>query len=300
MKLLARLLVSASILALVFTSIDRTQLPTVAANASLPLLLGAVLMQLASSSLAAYRWQLLMRNLEFGQSAGFYWRSYFKAAFFNQGLPTSIGGDAVRVLDVARQGFRKRDALYGVILDRALGLASLLAVNLAAYAFAPERLPREIFYLALALAGAGLLGAAVAWWIADFKGLERHPRLLPIKRLSLRLRSALASRRLLLLVNSLLVHALAVLCVALIGRAFGLTYGLLTYLIIVPPAILLTVIPVSLAGWGVREGALVALFSLIGADATVVLTMSITYGLTLIITSMPGFVVYLRERQRVV
>ena len=56
-----------------------------------------------------------MQNLHFGQSFSFYWRSYFKAMFFNQGLPTSIGGDALRVLDVAGQGFRKRDVLYGVM-----------------------------------------------------------------------------------------------------------------------------------------------------------------------------------------
>lgn len=87
------------------------------------------------------------------------------------------------------------------------------------------------------------------------------------------------------------------LSVCMIGLALGLRYGLVTYFVIVPPAILLTIIPVSLAGWGIREGTLVALFSLIGADKAVILAMSILYGLMQIIVSLPGFIIYLSSRK---
>jgi len=66
----------------------------------------------------------------------------------------------------------------------------------------------------------------------------------------------------------------------------------------VPPALVLTVIPISIAGWGVREGALVGLFSLIGADRTIVLMMSVVYGILLILVSLPGLAVFLRGRRR--
>jgi uncharacterized membrane protein YbhN (UPF0104 family) len=82
------------------------------------------------------------------------------------------------------------------------------------------------------------------------------------------------------------------------GWALGLRYDLVTYFVIVPPAILLTVIPISLAGWGIREGVMVTLFAMIGADKAAVLALSILYGLTLIIVSLPGFVMYLSARQR--
>ena len=102
-----------------------------------------------------------MHNLNFGQSFSFYWRSYFKAMFFNQGLPTSIGGDALRVLDVAGHGFRKRDALYGVMLDRIAGLAALMLLNLIAYFFNPDLLPIQIYYLTLLLMAGGMIGILV-------------------------------------------------------------------------------------------------------------------------------------------
>jgi len=64
-------------------------------------------------------------------------------------------------------------------------------------------------------------------------------------------------------------------------------------MVIVPPVILLTLVPVSLAGWGVREGAMIGLFTLIGASKAAVLSMSLLYGMVLVLTSLPGFYVYL-------
>jgi uncharacterized membrane protein YbhN (UPF0104 family) len=104
----------------------------------------------------------------------------------------------------------------------------------------------------------------------------------------------------LLLTSSLLIPFLAMMGFFATGWALGLRYNPITYVIIVPPAIFLTIIPVSLAGWGVREGALVGLFSLIGADKATVLAMSILYGLTLIAVSLPGFAIYLGGRQHLV
>lgn len=295
-KLSFRIAVTILILAVIFHSIHSDQVWRIVQQARPELILVALLMQFFSTSVAAGRWQLLMRNLHFGQSFAFYWRSYFKAMFFNQGLPTSIGGDALRVLDVAGRGFRKRDALYGVILDRITGLAALMLLNVLAYAWDPTLLPEPIFRLVgwllaggiVALAGLLLLNR-LPWRIADAgSGI--------IRALLGQLGRALRHNRLLLIVLSLLIPILAMLSFFAAGQALGLPYDLLTYCVIVPPALLLTVIPVSVAGWGVREGALIGLFSLIGADRATVLTLSILYGLLQIVVSLPGFVVYLRGR----
>jgi hypothetical protein len=72
----------------------------------------------------------------------------------------------------------------------------------------------------------------------------------------------------------------------------------MTYFAYVPLALVLSFIPVSIAGWGVREGAMVGLFSLIGADKTAVLMMSLLYGIMLIVVSLPGLVVFLQGRRR--
>ena len=92
---------------------------------------------------------------------------------------------------------------------------------------------------------------------------------------------------------------LFIIAIFLVGRSVELDYDLMTFLVVAPPAILLTLVPVSLAGWGVREGALIGLFTLVGANKTLVLSMSILYGIVLIIASLPGFYIYLTGRSRI-
>ena len=297
LKLWFRILVTISIFFIILRSIDMDQVWKTLRQAKLDLLLAALLMQFGSTSLSAYRWQLIMHNLDFGQSFSFYWRSYFKASFFNQGLPTSIGGDALKVLDVANQGFRKRDALYGIMLDRVIGLVALMWLNLAAYLFEPDLLPDPIYHLTLLLVAGSLAGFVVAFSLRHLFWLDAYPRLKIIRAISERLHQAFLSNRILLIGSSLLIPILAMLSVFMTGSALRLPYNLVTYFIIIPPAILLTIIPVSLAGWGIREGTLVALFSLIGADKVTILAMSILYGLMQIIVSLPGFIIYLGGRR---
>ena len=292
-----RILVTTSIFILIFRSIDINQLWATLKQAGLGLLLAALLMQFGSTSLSAYRWQIIMHNLSFGQPLSFYWRSYFKASFFNQGLPTSIGGDALKVLDVAGQGFRKRDALYGIMLDRVTGLAALMWLNLAAYLINPNLLPSPIYHLTLLLVVGSLVGFMIASSLRHLPWLNAYSRLRIVITLSERLHQAFLNNRILLIGSSLLIPILAMLSIFMTGSALGLRYNLVTYFIIVPPAILLTIIPISMAGWGIREGTLVALFSLIGADKATILAMSILYGLMQIIVSLPGFIIYLSGRK---
>ena len=295
-KFLLRVVATVFILTLIMRSINAAQVWQVLMKTRLDYLAAALLLQFGSTAVSAYRWQMIMQNLHFGQNFAFYWRSYFKGMFFNQGLPTSIGGDAVRMLDIASRGFRKRDALYGVMVDRIIGLGALMSLTLLAYLLNPDVLPKQVHRPILLIISAGALGFFSIFFIKYFTWLNRYPKLAIISIIAERLHQALSSQRLLLVVASLLIPILALLGFFATGWALGLRVSLITYFAIVPPALVLTVIPISLAGWGVREGALVGLFSLIGADKTAVLMMSLLYGLTLIVVSLPGLVTYLKGR----
>ena len=109
LKFLLRLAATALILTLILRSINLSQVLNVLKQTRLDYLAAALLLQFGSTAVSAYRWQLIMQNLQFGQHFSFYWRSYFKGMFFNQGLPTSIGGDAVRML----LGDRENDCFAG-------------------------------------------------------------------------------------------------------------------------------------------------------------------------------------------
>lgn len=299
LKFTLRVVMTASILWFIWRAIDHQQTLDILRNADKTLLCFAVLSQLASTTLAAYRWQLIMHNLAFGLHFDFYWRSYFKGMFFNQALPTSIGGDAVKILDLVKRNFRKRDAFYGVVIDRIIGLAALLALSLFAYLLHHNILPQRIYVAIVVLNVCGVLGFLSLLHLYKLPIFKRFAALHELlENISIRLQTTFQSNRLRILGSSLLIPYLAVLGFYLTGRALGLPFDLMTYFLIVPPAIVFTVIPLSIAGWGVREGALVTLFGLIGANKSAVLMMSIAYGFTLILVSLPGLLSFLRGRQR--
>jgi glycosyltransferase 2 family protein len=295
---LIRIAVTLLILGLIFRSVDLQSVLDHAKDIVPRLLLLGILLQLLSTTLAAYRWYLVMKPLGYGQEFGFYLRSYFKGAFFNQGLPTSIGGDAIRVIDVARKGCRKRDAFYGVFIDRVLGLVGLLILNITANALNPDLLPQGIFLTINLLVASGILGFIVLLLLRRLDWLKRWRFTRLFHTISQNLSRVLVTPRdyVLQLGLSVAVHFLSLVAIFLVGRSVEMPFDLLTFLIIVPPVLLLTLIPLSLAGWGIREGAMIGLFTLLGADKVSVLTMSILYGLVLVIASMPGLQIYLKGK----
>lgn len=295
---LIRIIITITILVLIFRNIEFQAVKNIIIKADLKLLFLAIIFQLLSTLLAGYRWGRVMKKLQFGQKSAFYMGSYFKGSFFNQGLPTSIGGDAVRVLDVAGNGHRKRDAFIGVFIDRILGLSGLLILNLAANFFLPGLLPEKLFLMINVIVLGGLIGFISFIYIHKIKALYKGRLLTYILRVSEYLNKILHDIRSISfhLVIGVLIHLFSIINIYFVGQSVGLDYDLLTIAVIVPPVILLTLIPISLAGWGIREGAMIGLFGLIGGVAATILSMSILYGIILIIASLPGLYTYLYRK----
>ncbi len=244
--IIIRLVITLSLLFLIFRNIEFNSVLDIIGQTHIGWLAMAVVFQLLSTLLAGYRWYLVMHKLEFGQNIGFYIRSYFKGSFFNQGLPTSIGGDAIRVLDVAATGFRKRDAFTGVFIDRVLGLTGLLLLNLLANILAPDIMPEGLYGLINLIVMGGIAGFVFLIFLHRIKWLEQW-RLtryfLRISRGLMRIMRGLAASAMQMSIG-IAIHLLSMLNIYMIGMGVGLDYDLLTYIVIVPPVILLTLIPV--------------------------------------------------------
>lgn len=299
----AKLLVSLGLFILIFRAVHIREVLEVVRSLNPWLLVPALALQILSALVAALRWYMIMRELDFRETAGFYIRSYFKGTFFNQALPTSIGGDALRVLEAAKVGGGKREAFYGVFIDRIVGLLGLLLLNLIAIFSKPVFLEQgypAVHYTIIAMALFGFAGVFVLTLLGDVKWLAGNRITKLIHDLSHRIRTVYRSGRTITLQTALsvIIHLLSMMTVYLIGRSIGLDYGLLIYLVVVPPVILLTIVPISLAGWGVRETGMVGLFLLIGAEKAEVLSMSLIYGLMLVAASMPGMYFFLLGRQQ--
>ncbi|GIW73011.1 MAG: hypothetical protein KatS3mg102_2553 [Planctomycetota bacterium] len=231
----------------------------------------------------ALRWWLLLRAVEVRLGFGRTLALAMIGHFFNTFLPGGAGGDAARMLYVAREAAprQKLEAATTVAIDRLLGLASLVLVFLlgcaAQLASGQEQVlarllaPLEDWLVVLA-AAAGALALAVA--------AALHPRVhgsarlrgalgrLPGAGAGLRvmrtfLRTARSGRTVLLaLLLSVAVHLAIVGCFLAFGRALGDTLGIAQYATIVPLGLLINAIPGPPQGLGVGELAFETLFGL--------------------------------------
>ncbi|MBL0709230.1 MAG: flippase-like domain-containing protein [Sulfurimonas sp.] len=290
MKNIIKLLITIIIFYYLFQYIDFDELKNVLAKSHGGMILIALLLQLISTYLAAYRWRAISKLLVFDEKLSFYVNSYFKGAFFNQVLPSSIGGDAVRIIDLTRKGYEKKDAFYGVFVDRVVGLVGLLVLNLLASILFFGTFEKDFSLLLVFTSTSGIAGFALLFHLDKFTFLSKHKGLDLFYRLAKRLNSLYADRTILYkhIAISVVVHLLSVLVLFALAKSIDIDLSLQIFLIAVPPVFLLTIIPISLAGWGIREGAMIGIFMLVGADETKILAMSILYGMLLIIASFPG------------
>lgn len=301
MKSFIKLILTVALFVLAFRVVDFDSVKRITMGVNVEIALLGVIFQLASTVLAAYRWSLIMQALAFHERFFYYVGSYFKGMFFNQALPGSIGGDAVRVLELGAKGYSKKEAFFGIFLDRIVGLAGLLVLNLVANLLSPDLLPAWMFHLITMITAGGLASFVI------LLGLKKITLLRATKITSM---VADLSSRFGIVYNgwrgvglqvglSVAIHFLSIVALYEIARAVGMRLTLDVFLVAVPPVFLLTILPISLAGWGVREGAMVAIFMMIGANKEMILSVSILYGVMLIVSSLPGVVVWLRGKKLV-
>ena len=123
-------------------------------------LIVALLMITFSLVLRAFRWGLLLKGLRAVVRFGRLVELYFVGNFYNAFLPSGFGGDAVRILEVARD-VPANVAAGTVLVDRLTGLLSLFLMALVTMPFRPEAFPDSLATLITVLCAAGLIGGII-------------------------------------------------------------------------------------------------------------------------------------------
>jgi uncharacterized protein (TIRG00374 family) len=299
MKNFLKLLITFALFYYLFQYVDYEKLYHILYKSHGGWILLALILQLGSTYLAAYRWFKISQLLVFKEKLSFYVQSYFKGSFFNQVLPSSIGGDAVKILDLVHKGYDKKDSFYGVFVDRVVGLVGLLVLNLLATIIFFGTFDQDFSLLIIFITLSGIIGFTLLFHLEKIKFLGKYKFLDLFHRLARRLNKLYPCRKILFkhIGISVLVHLLSVLTMYGLSLSIDLNLSFQIFLIAVPPVFLLTIVPISLAGWGIREGAMIGIFLLIGADQTKVLAMSIIYGILLIISSLPGSYFWIKSKK---
>ena len=224
---------------------------------------------------------------------------FYIGAFFNQTLPSSVGGDAVRIYKAYKEGLKLSGAVNGVMLERLAAVIVLVFMVAALQPFLVAKVEDDIFRSLIPLLVLGAVAGTVLLMVMDrLPHSLRHFRV--VRALSY---LAIDTRRLFLsprhAVGMVLVSALGHVNISVaayfLARGLGIDVSVLDCIILIPPVILVTTLPISIAGWGVREGAMVGAFGLVGVSPESALVLSILFGLSAVVVSLPGGILFLAE-----
>jgi glycosyltransferase 2 family protein len=262
----------------------------------------AVITLLVQLLLVGIRWyfvgQLVGAKLSLPQAL----RLVLIGQFFNQLLPSSIGGDAVRTWMATRDGISLGRAAASIICDRAVGLVVVVYVASLSLLMLPVAWQPGIFaagkfvlYLA-AIVAVGLLvllllGAKIAKLMMDFR-LTRPFGVL-IRDMRIVLFTSFKSLQIIGL--STVVQVLMVLVAYFFAKGINADLGFAYGLVLIPMIMLVSMMPVSFAGWGLRESAMVIGLGFIGITAVDALAISVSFGIAQIVIGLPGGVFWLRR-----
>jgi uncharacterized membrane protein YbhN (UPF0104 family) len=292
----AKAAISALILWLVAKRFDLTGVRASFDAASRPLLTAAFAAFLLIPVLGGLRWWIVLRGLG-ARTRLFEITAIFSAANVVGQILPSIAGDGFRVWLTVRRGHPLGVAVQSVFLERVFMVLALLTLALAtAPLLAAHTGQPAAVWLFAALLAAGLCGLGVLMWADRLAAFVDARPLRPLARAAAQTRAMVLSRwGVWTAVASVAGNLTFALAAMMLGRALGVAATPLDFLAIMPAVTLATTLPLSLGGWGVREGAFVLLLGHVGVPAADALTLSLLYGVGGVLCGLPGMLAWALE-----
>jgi glycosyltransferase 2 family protein len=285
---LLRVGLSAALLYIVLDTVGIEQLVDPMRELEIGLVLLAVALFTSGAFLHALRWSYVLHALGCSKPYLYVVREMWIGYFFNQLLPTSMGGDGVRVYRLYRANVPLDVSVQSVLVERLFAFAACVILSMPAAIYMLMVAPQD-------LATVLVLVAIIVSLIAGLLLLLPFPTIdcrLPaaFRRGVHTLRKALTDPRLAIksMGASAAMHLVAAATLATLAGAVGLAADAWKVALFTPPVVLLMTVPVSFAGWGVREGVMVVVLGVVGFSSAIALALGLLLGLVTILTSLPG------------
>ena len=306
-SLIAKIVISTALLALLFSRIDLTRLGSYAHRASVVWLAAALSVYLVSIGMSAWRWELLLA----AQQIVVRWRtlvvSYLVATFFNNFLPSNIGGDVIRIADTVKPTGSRTLATTVVLVDRIIGLMALALV--AALGTTAAHMPSAGPIGAVALwGGLGVVTAACAPALIRPDSLQwflRPLRLIHAEWIDARVQhlttafEKFRARPVALLacfIAAIGVQVTLVMFYAAVAHSMNIPISALNLATIVPISFIVQMLPVSINGFGLREATFGFYFTRLGLPLESAIIVSFVGAALMMLFSTSGAAVQFSRR----
>lgn len=263
----------------------------------------ALLAAFVQLAIAGLRWREIALRCGADLSVRTTLRFMMVGAFFNQTLPSTIGGDGVRLWLLRRSGASWQASTYSVLVDRAIGLIVLALIVVISLPWSLALIQNEHARMGLltlnvaAMAGCivFLLFGRLAWpWLQNFWPTRHlHGCAVVANRVLLDRRAGFT-----VLLLSLVNHLLTIVIAACVAIAISAPVSFFQMALLIPPIGLITLVPISIAGWGVREQAMQAAFRYAGLSTADGVTISILSGAIMFLLGAIGGLVWLLSSEK--
>lgn len=293
---------------LLFRKVDFHQFGAVVRNARLHVLVTALLILWVGHYMCIFRWRMLMRPLMPVLSLGRLFAIYCIGLFFNLAFPTVIGGDVVKMYYAGKPSRLFAKSFAATFLDRDAGMFAMMLIACLAFLFNPVEIPG----IPLSLIVWGVFAAFILANVVLFTP-QLHRLLLDLLhrwefsgvaakidaisnafQVMGRQWSMLAWSLVISIVNQLLVIAVIWTMAVGLRIAVPLTH----FMVLVPVITLISMIPVSLNGMGLREYAFLNLLGSIGVARESCIALGLLSSAALVVSAVPGGIVYLFFNER--
>lgn len=252
--------------------------------------------------LAAVRWQKVVHAMDQPLNFKNALSIFMIGTFFSQFLFATIGGDAVRIWLARRHSLTLRTAFNSTFFDRLSGLVAIAFFMIFSLPVYLQVINERVALISLLLLVFSVFMGVLILFHCDRIPYLSHLRFFQAsfgkvapdaRQVFLKTKKGLA-----IMGYSIIVLALTCLIVFCMGRAMGQNFSMIAYFVMIPPVMLMSILPISLGGWGVREGSMVIAFGFLGMQGEVAIALSIWFGLILLLVALPGGFLWLFSKSR--
>jgi uncharacterized membrane protein YbhN (UPF0104 family) len=299
-EVLLKVIVSLGLITFLINQVDFKGIVNILKNVDIKMIIYALTLLTIQVFIVTTRWQLVLKcqkiELNYKNTLQILW----SGLFFNQAMPSSVGGDVIRGYYLKKQGMTLGRATLGVLMDRLFGMVGLVLLVLASLPLSFELVNNPIARIGVLLIASGISFTLLLVFFTDkLPGNFSHFRVIKgFYSLSQDGRHCISKNYngLIIIIISILVHLISVVAVMTMAIGLGINVEWSGFLLIIPLVILMMVVPISIAGWGVREGVMVVGFGYLGVAPEAALALSILYGLLMLVVALPGGVVWALKR----
>lgn len=292
-----RVAISLIVLAIVIVNVGAQNLLDALRAIDLRWFVIAALIHLLGIVIRTWRWSLLIAALGKPIAFGRLFYLYMAGTFFNTFLPTGIGGDVVKIIELSPERGGAH-AFSTVLADRLTGILGSSLIALTVAVLDPADVPPDVRWGVIAISAAVLLASVL---LTQRRLLDRVLTRLPfwskLPKKLIKVYEALTAYSIGSIARSTLISLPFTL--TLIGTQYALALGLGVnapiryFALFIPMVALIQLLPISFNGLGVREGAFQVLFGTVGVAEAQAVAMSLMYYIVRVVIGLLGGLMYL-------